>query len=139
MLRIRFVAPLLAAAILAGCSSEPERFAIEGSVSLDGKPLSNCLLVFRSLNSSESTLSATAIVSEGKFEVAKQNGLVEGDYLVVFTEIQPDLDEYEAARTAGSKNALNKKVIPTKYTVANSLRIKVASGMQPIMLPLKSR
>ena len=139
MWRTRLLAPVLTGMLLVGCNSEPERLAVSGSVSLDGKAVSNCILVFQSVGEERSQLSATAVVSEGKFVVSRPNGLVAGEYGVVFTEVQPDLEDYEAARSAGAKNALNKKFIPAKYTVANELRIKVASGMQPILLSLKSR
>ena len=139
MCRTRLLAPVLTGMLLVGCSSEPERLAVSGSVSLDGKAVSSCILVFQSVGEERSQLSATAVVSEGKFVVSRPNGLVAGEYGVVFTEVQPDLEDYEAARSAGAKNALNKKFIPAKYTVANELRIKVASGIQPILLSLKSR
>lgn len=139
MWRTKFMVSVLFGMLLVGCSSEPERLAVSGSVSLDGKAVSNCILVFQSIDAGGSQLSATAIVSEGKFEVSKPNGLVPGEYGVVFTEVQPDLEDYEAARSAGARNALNKKFIPAKYTAANELRIKIASDMQPISLSLKSR
>ena len=125
--------------LLVGCGSEPNRLPVSGSVSLDGKPVGDCILVFRSLGATDPPFSATAMVSGGKFDIAKVNGLWPGVYGVVFTESQPDLEEYEAARCAGSKNALSKKFIPRKYTVANELRITIASDIKPITISLKSR
>jgi len=125
--------------LLVGCNSEPERLPVSGSVVLDGKAIGSCMLVFQSLGAEDSPVGTTALVSDGKFVIPKSLGLPAGEYGVVFTECQPDLDDYEAARKAGSKNALNKKFIPRHYTKANSLHVSVAEGMQPIVLEMKSR
>jgi hypothetical protein len=138
MWRTSYCFPLLCSVFFVGCSSEPERFAVSGSVSLDGKAVSACTLVFQAVGAETPTAGATAVVSEGKFAISKSNGLAAGEYGVIFTELQPDLDEYEVARTSGSNNALQKKFIPPKYTQANDLRVKVAADMTPISLDLKS-
>lgn len=135
----RLILAVLVGLLLAGCRSEPERLAVSGSVSLDGKAVSDCIVVFQSVCSVGSAYSATATITNGRFEILQANGLAFGEYGVVFTEVQPDLEEYEAARIAGAKNALNRKTVPAKYTVANALRINVSRGMQPILLSLKSR
>ena len=142
MLRTSVYIPLLFIGLAVGCGSQPERVPVTGEVMLDGKSIGNCTLVFQSIASAGSAgtaVSASAAVSDGKFELAKSNGLFAGEYGVVFTEIQPDLDDYEAARRAGSKNALTRKFIPTRYTTANELRVKIAANMQPLSLKLKSR
>ena len=124
MWRTRIFLPVLAALLLAGCSAEPERLAVSGSVSLDGKAISDCIVVFQSVSSVGTEYGATATIANGKFEILQANGLACGEYGVVFTEVQPDLEDYEAARIAGAKSALNRKTVPAKYTVANALRIR---------------
>lgn len=139
MLRINFCVFVIASMLSVGCNAEPRRIAVSGSVSLDGKPVNDCIAVFQSTQSEGSQWGATAIISEGRFELPARNGLVPGQYGVIFTESQPDLEDYEILRLAGSKNPLNKKFIPTRYTVPNDVRITIENGMAPISLSLKSK
>ena len=130
---------ILLIALCVGCGSEPERLAVSGSILLDGKAIGNCILVLQSVEAEGSVAGATSVVSDGRFAISKSNGLVAGEYGVIFTEIQPDLEEYELVRSGGSKRALNNKFIPPKYTQPNELRVRVAAHMQPVSLELKSR
>jgi hypothetical protein len=139
MLEIKYRGLLMFGVFLVGCSSEPDRLAVTGSVQLDGKPIQNCTLVFQQLNADGSPVSMTAALTDGSFAIPKSDGLVAGTYGVIFTEIQPDLEDYEAARKSGAKHALNIKFIPSKYTQPNDLRVQVALGMQPIAIDLRSK
>ncbi|MFY7875917.1 MAG: hypothetical protein ACOVQM_10765 [Pirellula sp.] len=138
-LRISLCILVVACMLAAGCNMETGRIAVSGSVSLDGKPIHDCIAVFQPIDSRGSQWGATAVVSQGWLELPARNGLVPGQYGVIFTENQPDLEDYEALRLSGSKNPLNKKFIPTRYTVPNDLRITIENGMAPISLSLKSK
>ena len=139
MWRTNYYLSCILCCLLVGCRSEPERLAVSGSVSLDGKAIGSCTLIFQPLAGAETSTGATAIVSDGRFAISKSNGLIAGEYGVVFTEFQPDLEDYEAARRSGAKQILTKKFIPSKYTRPNELRVRVASERTPISLELKSR
>jgi len=125
--------------LIVGCGSQPERFAVAGTVMLDGMAIGECTLVFRSMTEEGSTGIASVNVLDGKFEIPRENGLMSGEYGVVLTELQPDLDEYEAARNTGLGSGLIEKFIPPKYTASNELRIQIKGDMQPISIDLKSR
>ncbi len=138
-MRISWCTLVVACMLATGCHSEQSRIAVSGNVSLDGKPIHDCVAVFQPIDSRGSQWGATAVISQGQFELPSRNGLVPGKYGVIFTENQPDLEDYEALRLSGSKNPLNKKFIPTRYTVPNDLRISIENGMAPISLSLKSK
>lgn len=138
-LRISLCTLVVACMLATGCNSEQSRIAVSGSVSLDGKPIHDCIAVFQPIDSRGSQWGATAVVSQGQLELPARNGLVPGQYGVIFTENQPALEDYEALRLSGAKNPLNKKFIPTRYTVPNDLRITIENGMAPISLSLKSK
>ena len=60
---------LLALLVLSvGCSADIKRLSVSGTVSIDGKPIENCLLVFQSKDGG-SNLGSTAIVSRGEFSL----------------------------------------------------------------------
>ncbi len=102
--------------LVPGCSSETKRVAISGTVNLDGKPVSNCVLVLQS-DSSEFGAGATAIVQDGTFAMTHETGPIPGRYFVLVQEDQPDLEEYEERKKANPKNALNKKFCPRSLSI----------------------
>lgn len=88
LLRFNKVIFLLSMALLAGCSSEGEvpTYAVAGSVSLDGQPVSKARLAFMPdrANGNQGPQSFS-FAHDGVFAVAETQGLVEGAYLVDVT------------------------------------------------------
>ncbi|WP_237226170.1 hypothetical protein [Rubinisphaera sp. JC750] len=88
LLRFNQAIPLLVMAILTGCSSEGEipTYAVAGSVSLDGQPVSKARLAFMPdrANGNRGPQSFS-FAHDGVFAVAEKQGLVEGAYLVDVT------------------------------------------------------
>lgn len=88
LLRFKKAIFLLGMAILAGCSSEAEipTYAVSGSVSLDGQPVSKARLAFMPdrANGNRGPQSFS-FAHDGVFAVADTQGLVEGAYLVDVT------------------------------------------------------
>lgn len=121
-----------------GCSSEPKRVAISGTVNLDGKPVSNCVLVLQS-DSSEFGSGATAIVQDGIFSMTQETGPIPGKYFVLLQEDQPDLEEYEERKKATPKNALNKRFIPDHYRSRSDLYVTVSASGDPLAIELTSK
>lgn len=121
-----------------GCSSEPKRVAVSGTVTLDGKPVSNCIVVLQS-DSSEFGAGATAIAQEGKFSLSEETGPIPGKYFVLVHEDQPDLEEYEERRQSNPKNALNKQFVPDRYRSRSDLEVTVSASGEPVVIELSSK
>ena len=121
-----------------GCSSEPKRVAISGTVTLDGKPVSNCVVVLQS-DSREFGAGATAVVQEGKFSMSNETGPIPGKYFVLVQEDQPDLEEYEERKKANPKNALNKKFVPDHYRARSDLQLTINTSGEPLVIDLSSK
>lgn len=121
-----------------GCSSEPKRVAISGTVNLDGKPVSNCVLVLQS-DSNEFGSGAAAIVQDGIFSMTHETGPIPGKYFVLLQEDQPDLEEYEERKKATPKNALNKRFIPDHYRSRSDLYVTVSASGDPLAIELTSK
>jgi hypothetical protein len=69
------------------------------------------------------------MVSDGKFQIEKKAGAMEGEFDIVFSEIQPDLEEFEARKDAGQA-PLNAANLPKRYSEPNECQAAVG--------PLKS-
>lgn len=131
-------AGMLICLLALGCSSEPKRVAVSGTVTLDGKPVSNCIVVLQS-DSSEFGAGATAIVKDGAFSLTRKTGPIPGKYFVLVHEEQPDLEEYEERRQADPKNALNKPFVPNRYRVRSDLEVTVTASAEPLVIELTSK
>ncbi|MFN7292639.1 MAG: hypothetical protein ACK5YR_00130 [Pirellula sp.] len=129
---------VLLSALALGCSSEPKRVPVSGTVNLDGKPVSNCILVLQS-DSSEFGAGATAVVQEGKFSMTNETGPIPGKYFVLVQEDQPDLEEYEERKKVNPKNALNKKFVPDRYRSRSDLKVAVSASVDPLVINLSSK
>lgn len=121
-----------------GCSSEPKRVAVSGAVTLDGKPVSNCIVVLQS-DSSEFSAGATAVVQEGMFSMTNETGPIPGKYFVLLQEDQPDLEEYEERKKANPKNALLKKFVPDHYRSRSDLQLTVSASVYPLVIELSTK
>ena len=100
---------LIVACSILGCGKGSPS-SIKGQVTLDGKAVQNGDLVLRPMKGTEGPPVATKITA-GKYEIARDKGLMAGNYLVLIT--------------ATEKNA---QVIPDKYNVGSSLTVDIAPG-----------
>ncbi|QEH37155.1 hypothetical protein OJF2_57420 [Aquisphaera giovannonii] len=81
--------PLLALALAAGCSQEPSRHAVTGTVTLDGQPAPYVAVKFIPPSRDSWPGGATRTDTAGKFtigEVGKNTGLPAGEYKVTFSQ-----------------------------------------------------
>lgn len=81
---MRFVLPLFLMTLLAvGCSRGPVTFPVSGTVTYDGQPLPEGIIIFvPDGTKGVSGIPSEAQVKDGKFQIAKQAGVVAGAYLV---------------------------------------------------------
>jgi len=78
-----------ALAIGAGCgASDPlGRRAVSGTVTLDGQPLANGVVSFQPTG--EGATSSGAVITAGKYAIARDRGLPQGKYRVVINAVKP--------------------------------------------------
>jgi hypothetical protein len=78
-----------ALAIAAGCgASDPlGRRAVSGTVTLDGQPLADGVVSFQP--TSEGATSSGAVITAGKYAIARDRGLPQGKYRVVINSVKP--------------------------------------------------
>lgn len=124
--RSRFgVAYLLAVVFVCGCgSSGQERTAVSGSITLDGKPLSDVNIVF--MPEDGNGLGATALAQAGSFSLEAATGPSPGKHSVTIDAMQPDLEEFELLRDQ-RKNPLPGPRIPRRYRSPGTLTATVLS------------
>ena len=126
---------------MVGCSSAPEEtYPVEGTVTLDGKPLEGGSVLFLQTTSSESDKNYTArgkIDSEGHYELStfgKNDGAVAGKFRVAV------MSGYEPTGEAGGPPP-PKKDVPGIYRNPDTsgLQFEVEPKTNKIDIPLVSR
>src|SRR5687767_4430562 len=104
MIRSRSVCTTFAAlffAVVIGCGSSDGRRAVSGTVTFQGKPLDRGTIDF--YRTGEPTVAAGTLISDGRYEIPAEKGLLPGKYLVKIESpeafpITPE--EYAAGKTA---------------------------------------
>lgn len=134
-----------------GCGPKgPEMGAVTGTVTLDGKPLSNAMVIFSPESGGRPGSGKTD--ASGKFEIYTMGsqGVAVGSCRVsVSTYVEPaaqaasvssDSAEYANQTSQADYNAAKppKDPIPEKYNVKTELREEVKSGAQVIDFELKT-
>ena len=117
-----------------GCGG-PAKRAISGSVTLEGKPLDEAVIMFVPLDIQAGKTGAP--IKQGRYEVPRDVGLLPGRYRVEIAD-DPPIDH--AHRTPTSKPLPARRSLPVEYSVASHLAIDVASsGPSKFDFPLTSK
>ncbi len=105
---------LSAALLLAGCGAEPAvpRVSVEGTVTLDGKPLAQALVRFVANADGHD---AVATVNQGSFSLLNENGPTIGEHHVLVTPIEPELEQAMGSIQSGDRDPLRSRTVPAKY------------------------
>jgi hypothetical protein len=115
----------VAAAPIAGCGGGDElpRQEVSGSVQFEGKPLKSGMIQFQP-DSADATTAGGASVVDGRYLVARSEGLVPGKYKVMITSTSPSP---EPARSAmpGDPFPPAREPIPSKYNSNTGLSAEV--------------
>lgn len=124
--------------VCSGCSSEgPQRQAVRGTVTLDGKPVDGVVLVFAPKGAGQ--VGATAVATRGEFSLDRTAGPGVGEHFVTLDAIEPDLEEYAQLRQAG-KRPLSSLKIPARYSKLGALHADVRADTENVYtFHLKSR
>ena len=116
----------LASALFSGCGDRSGRQAIEGTVSLDGKPLEKGQISFRPQQGTASP-SAGGKITSGKFSIAPERGLLPGKFRVEITASRPT-GEKAVAPITGKMVTIQQQYLPAKYNEQSQLEASVGSG-----------
>lgn len=136
---------VLAVGLLAagGCSSGPKLTEVEGTATLNGKPLDNAQVEFLPdpEKGTKGPRSTGTTDEQGRFKLAsddKRSGAVVGHHRVLVT----DLKQWEGIGPGreDSNKPLKPSRLPQRYTDAAStpLKAEVKAGGPPIVLELKT-
>lgn len=124
---------------IVGCrQSEPQRFPISGTITLDNQPIGPVLLTLVPTTSGQ--VGCTCEVTNGEFVISSGDGVTAGSYHAVVSPLEPDLEDYEERRAAGEKNIFGSVILPAKYQKPGSLSVEiVADRDSELTIELSSR
>jgi len=122
------IAPLRLAALwlLCGCGGDPlGRYAISGSVKVDGAPLAKGNISFQPTDNQPT--SSGSVVAAGKFSIPREGGLVAGKYRVVINAAVPGSagKVIPADAQPGDPPPPAKEMIPPDWNVASQHMIEI--------------
>ena len=121
-----------------GCTpAGTSRQAVQGIVTLDGKPVSGITLVFAPVEGMQT--GAVAEVVDGRFSLTPEVGPSAGKHYVTVDTVQPELEEFERLRQAGERPFSLLKIHP-RYKVFGSMEAMVSRESEnTFTFELKSR
>ena len=128
---------LLAMTICTGCSpAELPRYAVEGQVTLDGKPVNGASIIFTPQGAG---LAAAADIVDGHFALPENVGPTAGEFSVRINPHDPELEAAQADPSLLVK-AHRKPSIPKVYRSDGRLSATITSQpMEPLVFQLTSR
>jgi hypothetical protein len=126
MFNSRFLTFLLAVAFLPGCSQDSDgRQAVKGTVNVDNAPIQTGSINFTPTEG-QGTLGG-AVISNGKFSIPRDNGLLPGKYRVAISAPAPGSDK-PAPVLPGEAPPLAKDLIPPEWNTASQQIVEVKKG-----------
>lgn len=115
------IAAVAALAVLSGCGdSGPQRYAVKGTVTLDGRPVNNATLIFTPTGPG---LAAAATIREGAFELPADVGPTAGEFTVRINPAEAEIEE--TTETAHPPKANSRPKIPKIYQRDGALNAKI--------------
>lgn len=137
-----FMFALLAAACLAGCSSQPELSVVKGSVTYNGQPLKFGTVMFQNVKGGQPAVGM--IQADGTFTMATPkagDGVKPGSYEVSVTCYE-NMDPAKAPVVDRGDMSPGKRLIPQKYMMAatSGLTAEVKpDGNEPLLFELTDK
>ena len=84
------------ALLINGCGpSGPERFAVRGAVTLDGRPVENASVIFKPQGQG---FVAAAVIEHGQYQFSAADGPSQGAYQIQINPNEIEIEEVEAAK-----------------------------------------
>ena len=118
--------PVLVGILLfCGCDWSPTRLAVSGNITFKKAPLKNGTITFYPVSAGTR---AGAVISNGKYEIARENGLNPGRYRVSITSPDGETPADANAAPGPSGNFASKDRIPAEFNSKSKLEIEVTSA-----------
>jgi hypothetical protein len=117
------VAALVAGAALAaaGCGG-PVRRAVAGSVTIDGQPLDEAVIIFVPLDADGRKTGGPILA--GRYAMSKDVGLLPGRYRVEIADDPP----IDPAMRPGAIQPRSRRRLPIAYSTASPLAVEITAG-----------
>lgn len=106
-----------------GCQQGSTRYAIEGTVTLDGKPLESGSINFRPVEGTYSP-TAGAEIKDGKYLIPRDDGLLPGHFRVEITASRPGKTVMTDEKT-GRHIPAYEQYLPARYNSRSELRAEI--------------
>jgi hypothetical protein len=124
VLRNRCFPLAVLACLLIGCSGDPlGRQSVSGTVRLDGQPLDHGSIRFEPQNAAV-RVAGGAVIIDGAFSLAKEQGLPPGRYAVSISS--PDIDPDFRPRADEKMEVPD--LVPPRYNSQSELAVEVKQG-----------
>lgn len=110
--------------LAAGCGAElaPPRRPVSGSVTLDGKPLSDAAITFLPVDGGPA---ATAELSEGAYAIGQSQGPSPGRYSVEIVAIRPTGKRVPHPDLRSETTDEVRNILPARYNARTKLEVDV--------------
>ncbi len=125
--------------VMIGCSDDGsgQRVSVDGTVTLDGKPVEDALIRFVPLEKGHDVLTT---ISGGQFSLDQATGPTTGPHRLMVLPNEPELDQAIAAMQRGERDPLRSQTIPRQYQTRSELTESFsADGPNHLRLELTSR
>ena len=143
---MRITALALFCSVFIGCSSEPSRYPVTGTVTIQGAPAPLTVVTFIALNPSTPTSSGGVAITDenGNFTLKnkdKDPGLMAGEYKVIFQQTLINGKPSLAGSRGKKGNQLDGEAegVPNEYLDPETtpIRVIVKKNMEPCSFELK--
>ena len=112
-----------------GGDSGPQKYAISGSVSVDGSPITEGEILFIKLGENGSR--AAGAIVEGKYEIPAESGAVPGEQVVeirAFRKSTRPVSPSPLATPEQIAEGSKEQYLPAKYNTQSELNVQITSG-----------
>jgi len=116
---------LVLMASIVGCGHGTDRCAVNGSITMGGKPVGPGSIQFAALGDNQASASGAPVI-DGKYSIGRDGGLLPGKYLVRI--YWPEKNTMGQGRGV----PVPKEQIPMKYNINSELTVEVRSGAKNI-------
>jgi hypothetical protein len=111
--------------LLCGCDRSPARLPVSGNITFQKKPLKNGTITFYPVSTGTQ---AGDVISNGKYEIAREKGLEPGRYRVEISSPDGETPVDRNAAPGPSGNFASKDRIPEEFNKKSKLEIEVTTG-----------
>jgi hypothetical protein len=125
--RTRIRKECLAFLLLVGCGASDQRQVLSGTVTLDGKPLTQGQIVFEPRDAGRMSM---AQIDTGQYRLPAGYGLPPGEYVVRITSDRPTGKRVQPASYSEDQTPveLYEQFLPAKYNKRSELTVTVEPG-----------